>query len=123
METEELLQGNNDWNDCVDSEEDYEVTYESICLAVKEDKKRSDIKNMLSDYKLQQYTNMNTLDTITDDLWYNVIVPYIENNGGILDKHQNEIRHAFSVWLYENTNWGQKIAYIAKLEKALNIPN
>jgi hypothetical protein len=121
MEVEDIVPNVYEDNDDFDSEEDVDVTYESICIAVREEKPRSEIRKLVCDYQPKKYESMDYLDDITYDLWVNVMVPYMENHGGILDKDREEIRRAFGVWLYENTNLGRQIAYICQLEKVLNI--
>jgi hypothetical protein len=101
------------------SEDDGEVTYEDICEAVRNHSNVSHIVKLLDEYQLTKYEDMDALDKMTDDLWYNVMVPSMDNSYGFLDKTNLEVRHAFSRWLYENSNIGRRIAYILELEERL----
>lgn len=107
---EDVYVSDDSWSD-----EEGEVTYEDICDAVKAHASLSKIRKLLDDYQVQKFNDMEELDLMTDDLWYNVMIPCIDNSCGFVDKTKLEVRHAFSKWLYENSNIGRRIAYILKL--------
>jgi hypothetical protein len=104
-----------------DNESDTETTYEDICQAVKDGKKHSAVLHMLHEYEVTHYDEIDTLDTITDDLWYNVVIPHIDTYG-VLDKHDLKVRHMFSEWLYKHSNIGRRICYIMQLKNAIISP-
>lgn len=107
----------DDWLD-----EDNDLTYEDICEVVSTRRRITDIRDMVREYEYQQQENMEILDNMTNDLWDNVMVPYLETCGDILNKSRMEVRMAFAEWVYKNSNIGQRIGYIARLENALKEP-
>lgn len=119
MEKEEYHAIVTDVYDDEGLEDDNEPTYEDICEAVRMKRPVMEIRVMVSEYESQQYENMDVLDNMTNDLWDNVMVPYLETCGDILNMPRIEVRMAFAEWLYRNSNIGQRIGYIARLENAL----
>lgn len=118
MEKEEAYCIPNDGYEEEFSDEEDEVTYEDICQSVENGERRGSIQKKLLEYEATKYDNIDTLDSMTDDLWYNVVVPYLETFG-LIDKNNLAFRHAFYKWLYDNSNIGRQLDYIFKLEKAL----
>lgn len=118
MDKEEAFVIVNDGYEEEVTDEETEVSYEDICQAVVDQKRISYIRKLLEEYEVTKYENMDYLDMVTDDLWYNVMVPYLETFGKI-DKHDFKFRCEFSKWLYENSNIGRQLSYIMTLEKTL----
>lgn len=96
--------------------EDTEPTYEEICDAIKNKTPVGEVKTLVDMYSFKQQDDMDALNTITDELWANVVKPFMNECNVILNKPRMEVQLAFARWLYKNTNLGVRIEYIRKLE-------
>jgi hypothetical protein len=61
-------------------------------------------EELLSDEELDFYTLYDEIDNQINNIWYNVILPYIENEGSILNLSKDDF-NKFALFFYQNSKY------------------
>lgn len=119
MEKDYIMPSHDIYDDDDQSDSD-DVTYEDICSAVKLNVNLEEIKDMLDKYDFDHQLSKDHIDIMIDELWNNVIKPYIHETTVILNNDTHKIQREFCRWLYDNSNLGRKITYIDALRGVID---